>query len=150
MPSCLLTAYQSLPIVRYDVHGVKRGKPKKMPFGWDATSLHYAHTASPYVPCIVVITCFSRIQSATTLVNGIKLAQSLRPWVFINRLSRYVNWDASPNVINGFSFSSHKRYTIPDSLVPEIPCPTLRPLLQTSRHVVQQLNRVSYRALKMP
>ena len=56
MPFRLLIAYQSLPIVRYDVHGVKRGKPKNMSFvcELEATTLHYAQTAAPYLPCIVV------------------------------------------------------------------------------------------------
>ena len=76
-------------------------------------------TIAPYVPCIVVTACSSKIKLATTLVNVLKLAQSLRSWDSINMLSNWVDRDASFNVshhsIDGSSVSSHKWYTTPYS-----------------------------------
>ena len=66
-----------------------------------------ANSRPLYVPCIVVTTCSSKSKLATTLVNGIKLVQSTRLWDSISMLSRWVDWDASLNVIEGSSVSSH-------------------------------------------
>ena len=68
--------------IRYDVHGVKRGEPKKTSLvcELDATTLHYAQAPAPYVLCIVVTAFSFKIKLATTLVNGTKWAQSPRPW----------------------------------------------------------------------
>ena len=102
----------------------------------DATTLHYAQTAS-FVPFPVMTACSSKIKQVTMLVNGIKLAQLPKPCDFINMLSRWVDRYASLNVTDGSSVLSHKRYTTTHCSAHELSYP----LLQTSHHVVQQLTR---------
>ena len=111
MPFRLLIAYLSLPIVRYNVYGVKRGEPKKTLFvcELDAKTLHHPQTAAHYVPCIEVTACSSKFKLATTLVSGIEFEQSPRLWDSINMLSKWVDRDKSLNVVDGSFVSSLKR-----------------------------------------
>ena len=113
--------------------GVKRGEPKKTPFvcKLDVTTLHFAQTAASYVPCNEVTASSSKIKLATTLIDGKKLAQPPTSWDLINTLSRWVNRNASLNVMDGSSVLSHKWYTTPHCLVPELSCPI--PITHSSR-----------------
>ena len=52
--SHLLFAYLSLPIVRYDVHGVKRGEPKRRPSSASGTQQRYTTHKQPLLMCLAL------------------------------------------------------------------------------------------------